>query len=171
MTDDAPRHDGTDDVVIRPADRPGDLGWMVLANAETYAEQFGWDGDYEALVARIVADFAARHDVQRERAWIAELDGRRVGCVLCVDAGGERAQLRILLVTPDGRGRRVGSRLVEEVTGFARERGYVKVVLWTNSVLETARHLYERAGFTLVDESPHRSFGVDLVGQNWELTL
>ena len=159
------------DITIRPADRPGDLGWMVLANGEVYAEQFGWDQEYEALVARIVADFAAGHDPERERAWIAEADGARVGCILCVDAGEGVAKLRILLVTPEGRGHRIGSALVAACVDFARTVGYRELVLWTNSVLESARHIYERAGFELVAESPHRSFGVDLVGQDWRLRL
>jgi GNAT superfamily N-acetyltransferase len=158
-------------VQIRPADKPGDLGWMVLSNAEVYADQFGWNTDYEVLVAQVVSEFARDHDEERERGWIAELDGERVGCVLCVDAGNDEARLRILLVTPAGRGRRVGSALVDTCVEFARARGYRKVVLWTNSVLETARRIYERAGFTRVGETRHSSFGVELVGEDWELTL
>ncbi|MEP9384652.1 GNAT family N-acetyltransferase [Nocardioides sp. KR10-350] len=159
-------------VLVRPADRPGDLGWMVMANAEVYAEQFGWDGDYEALVAQIVAAYAADRDPAREAGWVAELDGERVGCVLCV-AGDEpgTAKLRILLVTPAARGDGVGTRLVEECLAFARRVGYARMVLWTNDVLVSARRIYQAAGFTLVGEEPHHSFGHDLVGQTWALDL
>lgn len=159
------------DVTVRTADRPGDLGWMVMANAEVYAQQFGWSTDYEALVARIVADFAEGAGSERQRAWIAEVDGRRIGCVMCVDAGQDVARLRLLLVTPDGRGRGAGSALVDACLDFARRSDYRKTVLWTNSVLESARHIYQRAGFQLVAEKPHHSFGADLVGQDWELVL
>lgn len=159
-------------VLVRPADRPGDLGWMVMANAEVYAEQFGWDGDYEALVAQIVAAYAADRDPAREAGWVAELDGERVGCVLCV-AGDEpgTAKLRILLVTPAARGHGVGTRLVEECLAFARRVGYARMVLWTNDVLVSARRIYQAAGFTLVGEERHHSFGHDLVGQTWALDL
>ncbi|GAB3806582.1 GNAT family N-acetyltransferase [Humibacter antri] len=159
------------DVTVRIADQPGDLGWIVMANAEVYAQQFGWSTDYEALVARIVADFAEGSGPERQRAWIAEIDGRRIGCVMCVDAGKDVARLRLLLVTPDGRGLGAGSALVDACLGFARRSGYRAIVLWTNSVLESARHIYERAGFELVAETPHHSFGADLVGQDWELAL
>lgn len=159
------------DVTVRTADRPGDLGWMVMANAEVYAQQFGWSTDYEALVARIVADFAEGAGSERQRAWIAEVDGRRIGCVMCVDAGQDVARLRLLLVTPDGRGHGAGSALVDACLDFARRSGYRSTVLWTNSVLESARHIYQRAGFQLVAEKPHHSFGADLVGQDWELVL
>lgn len=144
---------------------------MIQANAEVYAQQFGWNTDYEAVVARIVAGFAAGHDPDRERAWIAEVDGTRVGCVICIDAGGDDAKLRILLVSPAGRGHGVGTALVDTCVTFARQAGYRRLLLWTNSVLESARHIYERAGFTLVAENPHHSFGADLIGQDWQLTL
>ena len=159
-------------VVLRPADRPGDLGWVVMAHGEVYAEQFGWDTDFEALVARIVADYASEHDPAREAAWIAEVDSVRVGCVFLV-AGDEPtvARLRILLVTPAARGLGVGTRLVEECLAFAREVGYERVTLWTNDVLASARRIYEAQGFVLIEEDPHHSFGRDLVGQNWELEL
>lgn len=159
-------------VVVRRADRPGDLGWVVMAHGEVYDRQFGWDTSFEALVARIVADFATDHDSAREAAWIAEVDGERAGCVVCV-AGDEPAvaKLRILLVTPAARGLGVGTRLVGECLGFARETGYRRITLWTNDVLVSARKIYQAFGFTLVDEEPHHSFGHDLVGQNWTLDL
>jgi DNA-binding MarR family transcriptional regulator/GNAT superfamily N-acetyltransferase len=151
--------------------RAGDMGWMVASNARVYADQYGWDVSYEALVGRIVVDFAADHDPARERAWIAELDGEPVGCVLCVRRDDETAQLRILLVEPRGRGLGIGARLVAECIDFARRAGYARIVLWTNDVLTSARRIYEAAGFTLVAEEAHHSFGHDLVGQNWELDL
>jgi GNAT superfamily N-acetyltransferase len=160
-----------EDVVLRgPA--PGDLGWIVQRNAALYAAEFGWNADYEALVARIVADFAQDHDPRAERVWIAEYEGRPVGCVMCVrdDAPGT-ARLRLLLVEPDARGLRIGDRLVEAVIDFARGAGYRELVLWTNDVLGAARRIYQRHGFTLVAEKPHHSFGQDLVGQDWHLDL
>ncbi|MPY80686.1 MAG: GNAT family N-acetyltransferase [Actinophytocola sp.] len=159
-------------VVLRRADRPGDLGWVVMAHGEVYDHQFGWDTSFEALVARIVADYANGHDSAREAAWIAEVEGERVGCVFCV-AGDEPgvAKLRILLVTPAARGLGVGTRLVDQCLRFAREAGYQQIVLWTNDVLVSARKIYQAAGFTLIEEAPHHSFGHDLVGQNWTLDL
>ena len=160
------------DVRIRQLGQPGDLGWVVLAHGELYAAEFGWDASFEALVTRIVADFAEGHDAARERAWIADLDGRRVGCIFCV-AGDEpgTAKLRILLVHPDARGHGVGSRLVDTSVAFAREAGYARVRLWTNDVLAVARRIYLAAGFRLVGEEPHHSFGADLVGLDYELDL
>ncbi len=159
-------------VRLRRADRPGDLGWVVMAHGEVYDQQFGWNSDFEALVARIVADYANGHDSTREAAWIAEVDGQRVGCIFLV--AGERpgvAKLRILLVTPNGRGLGAGTRLVQTCVDFAREAGYRQVTLWTNDVLASARRIYESAGFVLTDEERHHSFGHDLVGQNWNLDL
>jgi GNAT superfamily N-acetyltransferase len=158
-------------IVIRPLGRPGDLGWVVMAHGEVYAAEFGWDTSFEALVARIVADYAADHDPAREAAWIAEVDGRRVGCVFCVAADQTTAQLRILLVDPSARGHRLGGRLVDECVSFARRAGYARMKLWTNDPLVAARHIYLSRGFTLVQEDPHHSFGVDLVGQVYELDL
>ncbi|SDK83658.1 Acetyltransferase (GNAT) family protein [Nocardioides sp. YR527] len=159
-------------VRVRRADRPGDLGWMVMTHGEIYAEQFGWSTEFEALVARIVADSAGNHDPAREAAWIAEVDGQRAGCILL--AAGEQpgvAKLRILLVTATARGLGVGSRLVGECLDFARASGYQQVTLWTNDILTSARRIYENHGFTLTDEEKHHSFGHDLVGQTWTLDL
>lgn len=164
---DAERGRGT----IRPLGAPGDLGWVVMRHGEVYAEQFGWDGEFEALVARIAAAYAADHDPAREAAWIAELDGERAGCVFCVAEDATTAKLRILLVDPGARGHGLGRRLVGTCLEFARAAGYRRVTLWTNDVLTSARRIYEAAGFTLVDEEPHHSFGQDLVGQNWECAL
>ncbi len=159
-------------VVIRPADRPGDLGWVVMAHGEVYAAEFGWDASFEALVARIVADYAAGHDPSREAGWIAEVGGERAGCVFCMafDEPGT-AKLRTLLVTPDARGLGVGRRLVDECLRFAAGAGYHRITLWTNDVLVAARHIYEAAGFTLIDETPEHIFGHDLVSQNWTRDL
>lgn len=160
-----------EDVVLREPG-PGDLGWIVQRNAALYAAEFGWNTDYEGLVARIVADFAEDHDPHLERVWIAELDGRQVGCVMCVrDEAPATARLRLLLVEPDARGLGIGDRLVGAVIAFARGVGYRDLVLWTNDVLSAARHIYQRHGFVLAAEKPHRSFGKDLVGQDWRLDL
>jgi GNAT superfamily N-acetyltransferase len=145
---------------------------MVWQHGEVYAATLGWDTSFEALVARIVADFAQRDDDPRNRGWIAELDGRRVGCVLCVPGSGpEQAVLRILLVTPEARGRGAGVRLVDTCVEHARAQGCTELTLWTNDVLASARRIYEAAGFELVDAERHRSFGQELVGQHWRLDL
>lgn len=151
---------------------PGDLGWIVQRNAALYAAEYGFNTDYEGLVARIIADYAEDHDPHLERTWIAELDGRPVGCVMCVrdDAPGT-ARLRLLLVEPDARGHGIGDQLVGTCVEFARGVGYREMVLWTNDILGAARSIYQKHGFVLVDEKPHRSFGVDLVGQDWQLHL
>jgi GNAT superfamily N-acetyltransferase len=144
-----------------------------MAHGEVYASEFGWDASFEALVARIVADYGAGRDPSREAAWIAEVDGRRVGCIFCV-ADPEHdgtALLRILLVHPDGRGHDLGRRLIGECLEFARGAGYASVRLWTNHPLAAARHLYLERGFELIAEEPHHSFGVDLIGQTYELDL
>jgi GNAT superfamily N-acetyltransferase len=159
-------------VTLRRADQPGDLGWVVMAHGEVYAEQFGWNTEFEALVAKIVADYASDHDDRREAAWIAEVDGERAGCIFCVASEDpSTARLRILLVTPGARGRGVGGRLVDECVRFAANAGYRRITLWTNDVLVSARKIYEAAGFTLVEQEKHHSFGQDLVGQNWLLDL
>jgi len=158
-------------VQIRMLDQPGDLGWVAMAHGEVYAEEFGWDDTFEALVARIVAGFAAERDPAREAAWIAEVDGRRVGCVFCVAADETSAKLRLLLVHPAGRGRGLGARLVDTCLDFARARRYRRITLWTNDVLCSARGIYQAAGFALVEETAHDSFGRDLVGQTWARDL
>ncbi|MGW7286773.1 bifunctional helix-turn-helix transcriptional regulator/GNAT family N-acetyltransferase [Streptomyces sp. NPDC054847] len=151
---------------------PGDLGWIVQRHGSLYAAEYGWDAGFEGLVARIVADFAQEHDPRLERVWIAETDGRPVGSVMCVrDDAPDTARLRLLLVEPEARGHGLGDRLVRAAVDFARDAGYRDMVLWTNDVLTAARRIYQRAGFTLVAEKPHRSYGADLVGQDWRLSL
>lgn len=156
--------------VLRPP-QAGDMGWVVQRHGALYAEEFGWDQTFEALVARIVADYVNHRDPVAEAAWIAEVDGTPAGCVFCVRKNDRTAQLRLLLVEPWARGLGIGSRLVEEVVRFARRAGYSGITLWTNDVLADARRIYQRAGFTLDDESPHHSFGQDLTSQNWSRRL
>jgi DNA-binding MarR family transcriptional regulator/GNAT superfamily N-acetyltransferase len=159
-----------DMIVLRPP-VPGEMGWVVQRHGALYADEYGWDDTFEALVARIVADYVANRDPKREAAWIAEVDGQPVGCVFCVKRDDRQAQLRLLLVEPGVRGLGIGGRLVAECMRFARRAGYKKLVLWTNDVLVDARRVYERAGFRLVDEGKHHSFGKDLVEQTWTLDL
>lgn len=156
-----------DHVVVLRALIPGDFGWVVHRHGELYAQEYGWDETFEGLVARIVADYIDHRDPRRESAWIAEVNGSRIGCIFCTKKTEDLAQLRILLVEPSVRGMGVGTRLVEECIRFATRAGYEKLMLWTNDVLVDARRIYERAGFRLVEEEAHHSFGVDLVGQNW----
>jgi DNA-binding MarR family transcriptional regulator/GNAT superfamily N-acetyltransferase len=151
--------------------RPGDLGWVVERHGALYAQEYGWDASFEALVARIVAEFASGSDRLRERAWIADAGGVRAGSVLCTRRDGTTAQLRLLLVEPAFRGQGLGGRLVSECLAFARSAGYERIMLWTNDVLVDARRIYERAGFTLDEEGPHTAFGHDLVEQTWSLDL
>lgn len=157
-------------VEIRDA-RPGDLGWAVMANAESYAREYGFNAGYEALVARIAADYAAEHDPEREALWIAEVDGERAGCIMCVRRDAHTARLRLLLVDSRARGLGVGGRLVRRCVDFARDRGYRELHLWTTSLLASARRIYQAEGFTLRHEAPHRDFGRDLTGQDWSLDL
>ena len=150
---------------------PGDLGWIVERHGALYAQQYGWDARFETLVAGIVTAWANRHDPEREAVWIAERGGERVGCVMCVAKNRTTAQLRVLLVEPHARGMGIGAALIDACVGFARDAGYRNVVLWTNDSLVDARRLYERAGFELVNEGAHHSFGRDLVEQTWRLEL
>jgi DNA-binding MarR family transcriptional regulator/GNAT superfamily N-acetyltransferase len=165
--DDTP---GREPFVLRPP-HAGDYGWIVSRHGALYAQEYGWDETFEALVARIVADYAERHDPRREAAWIAEVDGAPVGCVLCVRKDDATAQLRLLLVEPSARGMGIGARLIAECVRFARRAGYERIALWTNDVLGDARRLYERAGFELDHSAPHHSFGHDLVEQTWSRDL
>ncbi|GIF22338.1 GNAT superfamily N-acetyltransferase [Actinoplanes tereljensis] len=157
--------------MIRELGRPGDLGWVIKAHGEIYAREYGWDTSFEAMVARIVADFAAGHDPAREAAWIAELDNHRVGSVFCVDGGSQTAVLRVLILDPAARGTGLGGRLVDTCVGYARNVGYKRMTLWTTDGLDAARNLYLRRGFRLTGEEPQRRFGADLVGQTYELAL
>jgi DNA-binding MarR family transcriptional regulator/GNAT superfamily N-acetyltransferase len=151
--------------------RPGDMGWIVHRQAMLYALEYGWNSEYEALVAEIVAKYLREFDPARERCWVAERHGKVVGSVFVVRADETTAKLRLLYVEPSTRGMGVGSRLVDECLRFARLVGYRKMILWTNSVLSDARRIYERAGFVVVAEESHHSFGKDLVGQIWAIEL
>lgn len=166
----APKPDPKVPYIIRPH-RPGDMGWIVHRHGALYSEEYGWDEDFEALVAQITSDFIKKFDPKRERCWIVEREGEIVGSVLLVKKSKTIAQLRLLLVEPTARGLGIGKRLVDECVRFAKQKGYRKIVLWTNDVLQVARHVYEDAGFKLVREEPHHSYGHDLIGQYWELDL
>jgi DNA-binding MarR family transcriptional regulator/GNAT superfamily N-acetyltransferase len=149
----------------------GDIGWIVQRHGVIYAQEYGWNEQFEGLVAEIAANFLATHDPKRERCWIAEREGQNVGCVFLVAKNKTVAQLRLLLVEPRSRGLGIGKRLVTECVRFARQARYRKIVLWTNNVLATARRLYEKAGFCLIHEERHQTFGVKLIGETWELKL
>jgi DNA-binding MarR family transcriptional regulator/N-acetylglutamate synthase-like GNAT family acetyltransferase len=156
--------------LLRPH-KPGDMGWVVHRHAALYTQEYGWDERFEALVAGIVKTFIERYDPKRERCWIAEKDGEIVGSVFLITHSKTVAQIRLMLVEPKARGLGIGARLVDECILFAREKGYRKITLWTNSLLLAARHIYRKAGFRLVHKERHHSFGHALVGETWDLTL
>jgi DNA-binding MarR family transcriptional regulator/N-acetylglutamate synthase-like GNAT family acetyltransferase len=151
--------------------RQGDFGWIVARHAELYAEEYGWTEPFEGLCAQIVADFVNNCDAKRERCWIAEMDGENVGCVMLAKDSDEVARLRLLLVDPKARGLGLGARLTEECVKFARAAGYKKITLWTHSILTAARHIYEKAGFTLTRSEERHSWSKDVVAEFWDLTL
>ena len=156
--------------LLRPH-QPGDMGWIVHRQAILYADEYGWDGTYEALAAEIVAQFIKNYDPKRERAWVAEKDGERVGAVFIAQGSDQIVRLRLLHVERQARGLGIGKRLVEECIRFARQAGYQKMTLWTQSILHAARHIYKKAGFQVVHEEKHHSFGKDLTAETWELNL
>ncbi len=151
--------------------QPGDMGWVVYRHGVLYAEEYGWDEHFEALVAEIAARFIQNYNPQQERCWIAEKDGEIVGSVFLVKESDALAKLRLLLVEPKARRLGLGTRLVAECIRFARQAGYRKITLWTNSVLYAARHIYQKAGFQLLKAEPFHGFGHDLVSETWELDL
>jgi DNA-binding MarR family transcriptional regulator/N-acetylglutamate synthase-like GNAT family acetyltransferase len=166
---------GATDVPPPPAilrnHRPGDMGWVVQSHGALYASEYGFDSSFEALVAEIAAKFLTSFDASREHCWIADIEGTQVGTVFLVKHTDEVAKLRLLLVDPAGRGQGLGKRLVGECVGFARQCGYRKITLWTQSILLAARRIYQDAGFVRVSSEPHRSFGHNLIGETWEREL
>ncbi len=163
--------EAADEVLLR-APVPGDIGWVIHRQASLYREEYGWDWTYEALIAGILADFIEHFDGTREQAWLATIGGDIVGSIFLKSSDKPGvAKLRLLYVEPAARGRGVGRSLVSACIASARAFGYVELELWTNSVLTSARRIYEAAGFLLREETPHHSFGHDLVGQQWALDL
>jgi DNA-binding MarR family transcriptional regulator/GNAT superfamily N-acetyltransferase len=151
--------------------QPGDIGWVIQQHGEIYAREYGWNSEFEALVAGIGAEFLKKFDPAYERCWVAELDGARVGSVFVVRKSATVAQLRMLILTPSARGLGLGARLTDECIAFARSKGYRKMVLWTNSILTAARDIYAKRGFVLTQSEPYHGYGQDLVGETWELAL
>src|SRR5215831_1623532 len=151
--------------------QPGDLGWVIARHGALYNQEYGWNGEFEALAAEIAAQFLRNHDPARERFWVAERDGVNLGSAFLVKETDYVARLRLLLVEPAARGMGIGRRLVAECEAFARQAGYRRIVLWTQSILYSARRIYAEAGYRLVEQKPHRSFGADLDGETWELDL
>ncbi len=166
----APGEPASHTTVLRDP-RPGDMGWVVQQHGELYAREYGWNSEFEALVADIVAGMIRQHDPARERGWIAERDGERVGSVFVVRKSETEAQLRLLILKPEARGQGLGLRLTDECLAFARAKGYRRMILWTNSNLAAARAIYARRGFVLTHSEPYRGYGQELVGETWELTL
>ena len=166
-----PEQPGTREPYLLRTHQPGDMGWVVHRHGVLYAREYGFDETFEALVARIVARFIERYDPRRERCWIAEREGRIVGCVFLVKARPTIGQLRLFLVEPQARGLGIGSRLVDECVRFARTAGYRRVRLWTQSILLAARHIYSKAGFRVIGEERHTHYGRDLIAETWELRL
>jgi DNA-binding MarR family transcriptional regulator/GNAT superfamily N-acetyltransferase len=166
----AAKPEASSEIILRDP-RPGDLGWVVARHAELYLKEFGWAENFEGVCAQIVADFALNYDPSCDRGWIAQMDGRNVGCVFLVKDSERLARLRLLLVEPAARGRGLGTRLTQECIRFARARGYQSITLWTHGVLTTARKIYERAGFRLRSSEAKRNFGQDVVSEHWDLAL
>lgn len=151
--------------------KPEDIEWIAHRHGVIYAEEYGWDETFEALVAEILSQFIHHHNPKRERIWIAEQNGERIGLVMIVDAGEQIAHLRLLLVEPKARNKGVGKRLIDECINFCKKNRYKKIRLWTQSNLSSARHLYSKAGFIMIKQESHKSFGHDLIGETWELSL
>ncbi len=158
-------------VDIRAGGKPGDIGWVISRHGTIYATEYGWNQEFELLVAGIATDFFTSHDPTREHSWFAEIEGKTVGCVFLVSASETVAKLRMLIVEPGARGLGIGAALAEICISYAIAAGYDRMTLWTNSILVAARKLYESIGFELVESSPYHAFGHDLVSETWELDL